>query len=632
MVISNLESKIDKLAWQWLSQPQMIDLAQIGLEENELLNGCHFEDGRLVFIDREQACERAIRHLQTNEILPFTGEPVRLFRGMNQAYVHSAQARKDSLPDLALARLHNGGALDVLDLADSALAKDPDSLGIARALGSVLPHLENVDIARLLALVDRLAGRGIFALSLPEWLKRRPEMVGEVADLCLKSPTQTLAMVLRFALIVGASVDRPHWLRRIHTLINDPNPLVANESLEALGRVDWAGTPSEEIGTAVSAIRRGLASMEEARLRTAVMAGLNLVSSAPEYHPLIDEIIRIDASFITGYVGDQLGYAMDHWRDQAWFLPKIDLLATKASQEPGRFGGVDAVLARRYESDKTSSLAWLETWVQANAFRDVSLPRDLPSLFAAIAGDEEERGALLARWLIHDQLGAQLMAASFLDELDLLEVRGVTFAAKALDAMDMRALLHLVRRTIAHVWRDEHRVTLVWSLTGMSLAEQRSYELVREAMVDYVGYDFPGATDKHLKAIVEREALSPLGTLAATIIKQLDDYYSALDALPRVEEILPPSEDQKLFAKERMKKSDQAAEEANRNSVARQLFSQVPVKAGRSTFSIRDGVVSAPSEMNSYTHSMAIPRSEIIDKVGAALCRNVFILQKAGAK
>lgn len=630
--MSNLESKIDKLAWQWLSQPQTIDLAQIGLEQTDLLADCQFDDGRPVFIDREQACERAIRHLQANEILPFTSEPARLFRGINQAYVDSAQARKDSLPDLALARLHNRGMLDVLGLAESAVAGDADGFGISRALGSVLPYLESVDVARLLTLVDRVAGRGVFAFSLPDWMKRHPEVIGEVADLCLRNPSETRATVLRYALIAGASVDRPLWLSRIHTLINDPNSLVANESLEALGRVDWSGVPGEEIGEAVGAIQRGLASMEEARLRTAVMAGLNLVSSAPDYHPLIDEIIRIDAPFITGYVGDQLGYTMDHLRDQAWYLPKLDLLATKVSQEPGRFSGVDAVLARRYGSDKASSLAWVETWIQANAFQGVSLPQDLPSLFAVIAGDEEERGALLVRWLAHDQLGAQLMGAGLLDALDLLEVHGVTFAPKALDTMDIHALSHLIKRTIALVWRDEHRVTLVWSLTGMSSAEQRSYELVRQAMVDFVGYDFPGATDKHLKAIVEREGMSPLGTLAATIVAQLDEYYSALDALPRVEEILPPSEDQKLFAKERMKKNDQAAQEANRDSVVRQIFSQVPVKAGRSTFFVREGFVSAPSEMNSYTHSVAIARSGIIDKVGAGLCRNLFIRQKAGAE
>jgi len=477
-----------------------------------------------------------------------------------------------------------------------------------------------------------MAGRGAFALSLPEWLKRHPEAIGEVAELCLRNPSQTLALVLRFALIVGATVDRCHWLVRIHTLIKDPNSLVANEALEALGRVDWNGAPSEEVDEAVSAVRLGLGSMEEPRLRTAVMAGLNLVSSAPDHHTLIDEIIRIEAPFITGYVGDQLCYAMDHLRHHAWYLPKIDLLAAKVDQDPGQFSGVDAVLTLRYASDKPSCLGWVETWIQANAFQGVSLPRDLPSLFAAIAGDEEERGALLVRWLTHDQLAAQLMGASVLDELDLLEVHGVAFPRKSLDSMDMQALMHLVRRTIAHVWRDEHRVSLVWSLTGMSSAEQRSFEIVREAMVDFVGYDFPGATDRHLKAIVEREGLSPLGALAATIIEQLDEYYSALEALPRVEEILPPSEDQQLFAKERMKKNDQATEEASRNSVARQIFSQVPVKAGRSTFFIRDGIVSTPSEMNSYTHSIAIARGGIIDKVGAALCRKVFILQKSGEK
>ncbi|NKZ37365.1 hypothetical protein HF690_00165 [Oleiagrimonas citrea] len=629
--MSESESKLDELAWLSLTKPDTASIEALGLATDDVGEICDLSDGRVSFRDPEYAKERAVRHIQLAVIAPAAKTPIAMFKALQRCWLASGPARGDNLCGLALAQLHNSGEMDALQAAIEAVQEGGDAFTVSRGLSVSLPFFDEIDVPNLLILAGLVGPEALLHHAAGEWMKDHPSYLDEIIAGCLAIRSEGLAPLLRTALIRGTCVNKGSWLARIHALVADSNELVSLTAVEALGLLDWSDVEIEETEKAVEVIRAGLQSSVERRLATAVEAGLNLVSTAPGQHGLIDEIAALDRPYVVQQIGDHLAYRGKHLEVHPWYQQKIELLATKSGQGEGAYHGLDHILAARCKSsDKSASLRWLDMWAAANANDTPSLPQRFPELFEALAQDNEALGALLARWLKHDDIGIVKMARSVLDNLGLRERGSLAFPVSVLDGMSQPNLLHLVRRTLANVLREEQRISLVWSLTRTDSAESRTYPLVRDAMVNFVGYDYPTATREYLEAVVAKEGQAPAGQLAKQILEAMKKYYDALDALPLIEELRPLSEDRHRFAKEHHRLTNKAFEEASKNSIIRQIATTVHLKAGRSSFSMRDGEVGEKMHMSSMSHFMSLPRSESIDKVGSDLQRLHFNLDKDG--
>lgn len=629
MNLTKSESKLDELAWLSLTKPDSAKIEDFGLTQDEVREACDFSNSRLSFRNPEEAKTRAIRHIQSAIIAPSDKNPPALFEALQRCWLSSGPARKDNLGGLALAKLHNSSVIDALQIAIEAIQSGGNAFAVSRVIAESLPYFDQVDVPNLLILVGLVGPQGFLQYAAGEWMKGHPSSIDGVAEGCLAIPSEALAPLLRTALIQGVAADRAPWLARVHELVADPNQLVSLPAVEALGLLDWSGAEAQDIDRAVKVIRAGLQSDDTHQLVAAIGAGLNLVSTAADRHILIDEIAALDKPYVVRQIGDHLAYRDEHLKSQPWYLEKISFLATRTEQEGGSYHGVDHILADLYRSsEKTTCLEWLETWAAANSSSTPSLPEELPELFEILAQDDEALGTLIARWLTHDDLGIQKIVRDVLDNLGLRERGGLAFPTLLLNTMTSSGLLHLVRRVLANVLREEQKISLIWSLTRTDSAESRTYSLVRGAMVDFVGYDYPMATEEHLEAVVAKEGEAPIGKLAKQILEAMKAYYDALTPLLTIEELQPLSEHRRRFAQEHHRQMNAAFEEASKNSIIRQIATTIHLKAGRSSFSMRNGEVSEKMHMSSASHSMAIPRSELIDKVGSDLRRRHFMFGK----
>ncbi|KQR12858.1 MULTISPECIES: hypothetical protein [Xanthomonas] len=624
------EAKLDQLAWLCLTKPESIKLDDIGLTPEDLVNECQMIDGTPSFVDPEKARARAVGYLQAAVIEPKLQAPAEMFDGLLRCQTASGAGRGDNLPAVALAELHNNGSVDVAQLGIDAFGGgDGHPYRIGRLVADVIPLLDALDIPNVLILVRLLEAKGFLAPAIGNWMKSHPAEIEHVFEGCLAALHLTLVPLLRTSLTVGVQNDKEPWLARVHTLVSAPDPLVALPALEALGFIDWSDIDAAEIDRAVEVIREKLQAGDEAVRNTAARAGLYLVDTAPDRHALIDEIAALEGLDVVQMIGDHLAYGANEPRAQPWYLDKIDLLAAKTGQESGAGHGIDHILAQEYTSgNKSRVLAWVETWARTNAERAPSVPGEFPQLFAQIVSDGEALGALLVAWLIADAIGYQRMARKILDELSLREVRGTAFSVSALDALSAAGLLHLARRTLANVVCDHQRVSLVWSMIRTHDAETRVFTLVFEVMARFIGYDYPVATREHLELLVATGAGDAQTRLAQQILEAMRAYYDPLKGLPVVEELRPSSEQEIRFEKERGRLMNEALEEASKHSFFREVATSIPLKAGRSMFLMRDGEVGETTPMMSASHSVAVPRSEAIDKVGSDMQRRRFILGK----
>jgi hypothetical protein len=623
--MSESKSKLDELAWLSLTKPDSVSIEALGLTSDDVSETCDLSQGRVSFRDPEHAKERAIRHIQLSVIAPAAKSPDAMFKALHRHWLYSGPARADNLCERALAQLHNSGDMDALNAAIEVVREGGDALVASRLLSASLPLFDSIDVPNLLVLVGLVGPQSLLHYAADEWMKDHPSYLNEIVAGCLAICSEHLAPLLQMALVRGASVDRGDWLAHIHELLADGNELVSLSALEALSLLDWSNAEIEDTEKAVEVIRAGLRSSVERRVATAVRAGLNLVSTAPEQHGLIDEIAALDRPYVIQHIGDHLAYRGEHLKLQPWYEQKIDLLAGKTGQGEGAYHGLDHILAARCtSSDRSATLRWLYAWAEANAAHTPSFAERFPELFSTLTQDNEAVGALLARWLKHNDIRIVKMARSVLDELSLRKRGGLAFPASALDEMSRTSLLHLIRRMLANVLWEEQRISLVWSLTQTDAAQSRTYPLVLDAMVNHVGYDYPAATKEYLEAVIRKEGKTPAGQLAKRILKAMKEYYDALEALPVIEELRPLSENRRRFAQEHHRLTNKAFEEASKGSVIRQIATTVHLKAGRSSFSMRGGEVGNKMHMSSLSHFMSIPRSESIDKVGSSLQRLHF--------
>lgn len=619
--MTSLDSRLDRMAWLLLSTPQKATLEEVGLSEDELVQEFYLQEGSIGFSDRSLAVQRAIRHIQDAVLLPQLASPQRLFAELQRIAAQARQARSDHLVGQALSQLGNSGKLDVMDLALQASEGADSTPAVPRVMSEVLPLLEGLQPAKLLKLIECCEQGGLLVSGATCRMQHEPSLIAPVIEACVQHPTVKSGLLLRNALIEATVADRTDGLAQIHNLISNSLPALSLRALEALGKVNWVAAEQSQTENALTVIRLGLCSDRDDVRRTAITACLDLVETAPAEHGLIDEILALDDPEVPGRVGDHLGFSAHHLNQQPWYLDKVDLLAGKTGVVRDGLQGIDHILAQLFDVNRSRCMAWVGTWAAANIDRELSLANALPSLFEEMVEEREELGVLLAQWLTHDEYRMQRAASDALDELSLHRLTGMVFPARVLDRMADAELKLLVLRTVAHVLSDEQRVSLVWSLTKADSAQERTYPLVLDAMVNSIGYDYPHAVRSYLGGVSAGDAARPEVTLAQEILDAMGTYDQPLQALPPIEELLPSSEEQNLFFKGRAKQMQQSMDRASENSFTARIATRIPIKAGRSMFQVIEGRVGHSTPMISTSHSAAIPRSEVIDKVGSDMER-----------
>lgn len=593
-------------------------------------------------LDAQALKEHATRHIYRSIVLPLLSDPRELFVQLNHAWAESYSSRDINLHGHALAMAHNTVAANGLALAVTSIEQDGDVFTTIRMLADALPLFEKINVQDLLLFCNTAYPKtkndlfnGMQYNAAEQWLTLHPEDVAEVIDACLAAPSEGLSTLLRIALVQTASSDPAAALDRIHSLRLSEHSFVSSAALEALGLLDWSLRDRPAIEQAVAALREGLASSDDAKLFSSALGALWLVNQSSDDHALIDDVALLNKPFITRLVGDHLGYRSDAIKTQTWFPEKVMLLACKTDLHPGFCHGVDHVLASFLKDGATAEIPnrWLDTWVHSrgeNSSAIESFPHLLPQLFDAMRRDGQRLNLLVIQWLLDTDLRVQRAARDVLDELGQENFLGLRVPSQILDSMSQDELIHLVRRLLGNIFRDDQLVALVWSLTDTHSAESRVFPLVHAVLADHVGYSYPQATRAHLEKVIESESDSALSRLATTTLQRMERYYAELDSLPHIEELKSPDDHRQCYRKASQRAMNQAFEEANKSSILQTIATKIPLKGGRSSFSIRNGKIGEKMHLSSFSHSMAFPRAEVIDSVGCAIERFHFQLAKVG--
>lgn len=297
------------------------------------------------------------------------------------------------------------------------------------------------------------------------------------------------------------------------------------------------------------------------------------------------------------------------------------LLLCKLPSSAGSLGNFDCLLSQllREKDNQQLAITCLTEWASINSMdipRDKSVTKLFDSTVFELAKRQELLSQVITDWLLSDSRQLASAAAGMLSHLWSHEVHDVEFYVPRIDMLWESDLLYLARRMLGFVYSESHLISLTLSLLKTNNPQQRVFDLVFSILVTELGQDYPELT---IKALDEEKARTTDDEWTAFLdraINAITNRMNAIESLPRLMELRPSQCLQRQFFQAHAKQMNSMIEDSRKDSIIRQIATEIPIKAGRGMFSYRDGSYTETCQMQPYSHAVALPRRHILDSVG----------------
>jgi hypothetical protein len=283
---------------------------------------------------------------------------------------------------------------------------------------------------------------------------------------------------------------------------------------------------------------------------------------------------------------------------------------------------MDEVLSRVADSPSHKDLLYpcLTAWIVKNGSATLS-GRDTLEKFNQtiyeIARKPEQLSNLLTRWLLADEPQLGVSSSALVSMLWVSGLKNPTFAKDVVDELDASSLKYLARRMLGYIVHEEPLLSLTFSLLNTTDASNRTFALVHELLHNEIGRDYVRATLDAIEA--NKETYPDARAMLTSAHSQISRYVDSIEALPRLQELRPPSHLRRSIQLRRSKEMRKSTEAAEEKSIFRQLSTQIPLKAGVGWFAVKDGTIGETQHLQSFSHSVSLPRRSTADPVGYAI-------------
>jgi hypothetical protein len=230
--------------------------------------------------------------------------------------------------------------------------------------------------------------------------------------------------------------------------------------------------------------------------------------------------------------------------------------------------------------------------------------------------------------LLSDRQAHAAALAGILTEFSHHSTTEIKLDKSRLDELSSSDLLFLARRMLGYVHDRAQVTSMALSMLQSNDAEKRIYPILHSLLVEEIGYDYPGSTVDALNMVAQEMSSvndQDFLRMAASAISQVTE---AQNTLPSINELRPPTKLRRLFSRARAKQMEKSFDEANKNSIFRQIATEIPLKAGAGTFNYRNSSYGPSMKLSSMSHSIEFPRREAFDPIGNSMRLLGFRLAK----
>jgi hypothetical protein len=519
---------------------------------------------------------------------------------------------------------------DIFFIASNAIENEAmEVFDVLHIIEAALPYLNKLKPDGVYKLCDAQYERtknelaaGHFFSHLEKLLSGHPETCREIHSHLRSNITESIANLHPVSLLALAKSSPEESLVLAHVDADSSNVMLKRVAIWTLGRFLLTSHITEiAIPSASATIIANLYDPDDQIRRTAIHAAAQAIT--------VMDVFDL-ALFKLGESGDQdaltaiacfLMMNMQEMKGKANFKEWIRLLCKLSPHLKGGIDNFDLILSQLIaeESSQQFAISCLTEWSIVNA---VDTPRDksVAKLFNSTVIELAKRQLLLSQvitdWLLSDSWQLASAAAGILSNLWSHDVRDIEFYLPRIDILDKGDLLFLARRMLGFVFSEDHLLALTMSLLKTSNPQQRVFGLVYSILVDELGQDYPDSTIKVLERAKSSTTDEESVAFYCRVIDAIKSRMDALEALPRLIELRPSPSLQRRFAQAHAKQMNSLVEESRKESIFSQIMTEIPIKAGRGTFSFRNGNFTDSSQLQSFSHAVTLPRRNTLDTVG----------------
>lgn len=531
---------------------------------------------------------------------------------------------------------------DILSIASSAIENGyMEVFDVLHVVEAALPYLNKLEPDGIYRLCDAQYERtkndlaaGHFFSHLEKLLSGHPETCREIHTHLRSNVTETIANLHPVSLLALAKSSPEESLFLAHADADSSNIILKRVSIWTLGRLLLSSYISESaIPSVSSTIITNLYDPDDQIRRTAIHAAAQAIT--------VMDVFDL-ALFKLGESGDQDALATiahflmintQEMKGKANFEEWIRLLCKLSPHVKGGIDNFDLILSQLIaeESSQQLAISCLTEWLKVNAIdtpRDKSVAKLFNSTVFELAKQQLLLSQVITDWLLSDLRKLASAAAGILSTLRSHDVRNIEFYLPRIDILEKGDLIYLVRGMLGFVYSEDHLIALTMSLLKTNNPQQRVFGLVYSILVDELGQDYPDSTIKALEnaktSTTDEEWVDYYCRAIDTINSRMD----AIEALPRLIELRPSSSLQRQFAQAHAKQMNTLVEESQKESIFSQIMTKISIKAGRGTFSFRNGNFTDSSQLQSFSHAVTLPRRNTLDTVGYELSHLGFRLAK----
>lgn len=528
-------------------------------------------------------------------------------------------------------------SVDVLAIGAQQIRSGKDVFDVLHLVEAALPYLNSLETPSIIDLIAAKYGptkndmmAGAINGALERWLEKQPEIARELHTKTQESLTEATSSLLGNAIIALSKSDYSAAVVIAKKDVRSSVLMQTQVGTWTLGRLllDEHATP-KEISVVVEAVT-SLIESELPEIRSeAIKAAVGAMHKLATFDELLQTLAENCDQDVLCAAANALFFKGEEIRTrgitQRWLL----LLAALKPEFKGAIRNLDWAMSKLlpepgYADIVLSALSrWIVTQGRQPA-NDSGIAELFDDTIRALFSLEHICSLLLTDWLLSERREHVAALEEILTKSSIHEAKELSFDKDRLDQLSTDDLLFLARRMLGYVHDRAQLTSLALSMLRSRNAEERIYPLLRALLVDEIGYDYPGSTVDALYQAADEMSAAGHELFLRAAAEAIDRALEVQRALPSINELRPPPSLRRLLTRVRAKQIANSGEEASKNSIWRQIATEIPIKAGMGTFSYRDSNYGSSMKLSSITHSFELPRREVFDPIGNSIRRLGF--------
>lgn len=531
--------------------------------------------------------------------------------------------------------------IDLFAVAADKIRSGARVFDVLHLLEAAIPFLERISPRSLMDLCsakyDQVKGDfagGHFHQVLESWLVPRPQQAVDLRVSVLANLNEVTATLLGNAVVAISHSNFDRAVELAKADVESKAQWRAEAGVWALGRLLLKGIQNQESLDAPIRVLIQIVEAEPSNLRIqAIQSAVAALHMIPDFDDALGKLGESGDQDVLCAVATALFLKSKEFRHRGIVQLWLSHLVALKPTYKGALRDMDYAMSLMLKDPANAGLIIpiLTRWV-ANHGQERAVDKTAAELFddtiRALSNLDEYWSSMVTDWLLSDRIEHPAALAGILSKLDHRSTTKFRFDTKCIDQLSPADLLFLARRTLGYVHDRFQLTALSLSLLDSKDSINRIHPMLRELLVEEIGYDYPSSTSAALRKAAEEASDAATENFMLDTATAIDQLIATQDALPELAELRPPAMLQTLFARARAKQMAASFEEASKHSIFRQIATEIPVKAGSGTFSYRDSNYGPSMKFTSMSHSIEFPRREVHDPIGNSIRQMGFRLAK----